>query len=168
VETGFCSAAVYCNHFFSKFLTIQMLLIFFFLLFNAFMIGAGLVGNVINPSFTFFEHSISWLALLKLNAKTYISILGISAIQYVLSLQFKNFIAPIGIGLALLIGSLITSQANWEHLFKLPYIHPMLTLRYMKLKDRPVLENHEWNAIGYFISVLALGVLHMKFRKEKG
>ena len=69
---------------------------------------------------------------------------------------FKNFIAPIGIGLALLIGSIISMQVGWEHMYKLPYIHPALTLQFMKLKNRPVLENHEWNAIGYFVLFLQL------------
>jgi len=154
--------------FFSKFLTIHFMILFFFLLFNGFMLSVGVIVNLINSKFTFLHHSFSWRALLKLNAKTYISIFGISAIQYVLSLRFKNFIAPIGIGLALLIGSIIAMQLGWEHRFKLPYVHPSLTLQYLKLKHRSVLENHEWNAIGFALTFLLIGFLDMKLRKEKG
>lgn len=154
--------------FFSKFVTIQFMIVFFFLLFNGFMLGVGVLVNLINPKYTFLHHSFSGRALLALNAKTFVSVLGISAIQYVLSLHFKNFIAPIGIGLALLVASLIAMQMGWEHMYKLPYVHPVLTLQYLKLKNRPVLENHEWNAIGYLVVFLLLGLSDMKLRKEKG
>ena len=154
--------------FFSKFLVIQLMILFFIVLFNAFMLGAGVVANLVYSKFTFLHRSLGWRGLLQLNAKTYISILGISAIQYVLSLRFKNFIAPIGIGLALLIGSIIAMQAGWEHRFKLPYVHPALTLQFLKLKDRPLLEKHEWNAIAYLVLFLGLGLLDLKLRHEKG
>ena len=154
--------------FFSKFLTIQLMILFFFLLFNGLMLATGVLVNLVNPKFTFLHHSFDWRALLKLNAKTYIAVLGISAIQYVLSLRFKNFIVPIGIGLALLIGSIISMQVGWEHRFLLPYIHPFLTLQYIKQQNHPALENHEWNAIGYLVLVLLIGFLDMKLRREKG
>lgn len=154
--------------FFSKLLTVHFMIIFFFLLFNLFLISGGILVNVLNPKFSFLDHAVPWRMLLKLNLKTYVSILGISAIQYAVSLRFKNFITPIGIGLALLVGALIAMEAGWEHISKMPYAHPILTLKYMMLKNRPFLENHEWNAIAYFIAFIVIGLLDMKLRKEKG
>lgn len=154
--------------FFSKFLTIQLLLVGFFLFFNFFMIGAGVVANLVHPKFTFLHHAINWQPLVKLNAKAFIATLGISAIQYVLSLRFKNFIAPIGIGLALLVGSLIAMQVGWKHVSKLPYMHPALTLQALTMPNRPVLENHEWNAIICCAVFLLAGFLELRFRSEKG
>lgn len=106
------------NIFFSKFVTIHLMIIFCFILFNVFMILSAVSVNAVNADFPFFNHPINWQSLLRLSFKTYISILGISAIQYWLSLRFKNFIAPIGIGLALLITSIILIQ--WEHIYKFP------------------------------------------------
>ncbi len=63
------------------------------------MILSGVLANLINPEFTFLHRSIDWETILRLNLKTYVSILGISAIQYWLSLRFNNFVAPVGIGL---------------------------------------------------------------------
>lgn len=154
--------------YFSKFLTIHFMIFFFYMLFNLFMILSGVVTNLINARFTFFHHAIDWQNLIKLNFKTYISILGISAIQYWLSLRFKNFIAPMGIGLALLVGSLIAMGFHWEHVYKLPFAFPILTLDYMKQPHRPFLENHEWNSIAYFLVFTLIGFLDMKLRKEKG
>jgi hypothetical protein len=154
--------------FFSKFLTIHFVIVFFFLLFNGFMLGGAILANLLNPNFSFIDQAVPWRDLLMLNLKTYVSILGISAIQYTLSLRFKNFIAPIGIGLALLIGAIIGANLGWGDIFKMPYAHPLLSLKYMGMKNRPLLENHEWNAIVYCISFLAIGFLDMRFRKEKG
>ena len=154
--------------YFSKFLTIHLMILFCFLLFNSFMVLTGVVANALNPKFTFFNHALPWRSLLKLNVKSYISILGISAIQYAVSLRFKNFITPIGIGLGLLIAALVATQMGWEHVYKVPYAHPVLTLDYMMRKNRPFLENHEWNSVCYFGAFLIIGFLDLKLRKEKG
>jgi lantibiotic transport system permease protein len=152
--------------FFSKFLTIHFMILFCFLLFNLFMILSAIIANTLNKGYSFFSHSIDWIALAKMNFKTYISILAISAIQYWLSLRFKNFIAPIGIGLAILITALVI--LNWEHIYKVPYAYPLLTFQSIQGKKAHLLQNHEWNSIGYFIFFTALAFADMKYRKERG
>ena len=157
------------NIFFSKFISIHMMILFLYVMFNLFMILAGVTANLINSRYTFLDNPIDWEALLRLNFKTYISVLGISAIQYWLSWRFKNFIAPVGIGLALLIGAIISLGINWPHVYKIPFAHPALTLKYMSMPgDRPLLENHELNSLGYFVFFLLLGMADVKWRKEKG
>jgi lantibiotic transport system permease protein len=154
------------NIFFSKFLTIHLMILFCFLLFNLFMMISAVTVNLVNKNYQFLSQPIDWIFLVKLSFKTYMSILGISAIQYWISLRFKNFITPIGIGLALLITSLILLR--WEHIYKVPYAHPVLTFMEIKKKQSSLLANHEWNSIGYFIAFTALAFADMKFRKEKG
>jgi hypothetical protein len=154
--------------YFSKFITIHLVIFFFFVLFNLFMIISGVLVDVIHPKFTFLEKSIPFERLLKLSLKTYVSILGITAIQYWLSLRLKNFVAPVGIGLGLLIAAIIASAFNWEHIFKIPFAHPALTLKYMMMPNRPYIENHEINSIIYFVLFMTLGYLDMNFKKEKG
>jgi hypothetical protein len=157
------------NIFFSKFISIHMMILFLYVMFNLFMILVGVTANLINSGYTFMDTPIEWESLLRLNFKTYISVLGISAIQYWLSWRFKNFIAPVGIGLALLIGAIISLGINWPHVFKIPFAYPALTLKYMSMPgDRPLLENHELNSIGYFVFFLLLGMADVKWRKEKG
>ncbi|MGV3657999.1 MAG: ABC transporter permease [Chitinophagaceae bacterium] len=164
----FASPQSYGNIYFSKFLTIHILIFFFYLLFNVFMILAAVVPNLIYSGYRFFDQSLDWQAMLLYNFKTYISILGISAIMYCVALRFKNFVAPTGIGLALLLGSMIAAGMGWKHVFKLPFSHPILTLKYMNIPNRPFLENHEINSIIYFAVFLLIGFLDMRFRKEKG
>ena len=152
--------------FFAKLFGIHSLILFCFLLFNVFMISSALLVNALNSKYTFFNDSIDWIGLLKMNFKTYISILGISAIQYWLSLRFKNFIAAIGVGLALLIATLIIM--DWEHIYKVPYSYPLLTFDNIRRTSGNLLQNHEWNSIGYFIFFTALAFADMRYRKERG
>ena len=154
------------NIFFSKFLAIHLMILFCFILFNVFMMLSAVSVNVLNSKYSFLSTPVDWMALLRLSFKTYVSILGISAIQYWVSLRFKNFIAPIGIGLAMLITSLIIMQ--WEHISKVPYAHPPLTFFDIRKKSSNLLANHEWNSIGYFVFFTALAFFDMKFRKERG
>lgn len=164
----FASPQTVSTIFFSKFLTIHIMILICFILFNVLMILAGVLIDVITPEFTFLQRSIDWETLLRLNVKTYISILGISAFQYCLSLRFKNFVAPVGIGLALVIGAVISIEFHWQHIYKFPYTYPILSYDSMEKTSYPILENHEWNSIGFCVFFLLVGFLDMKFRKEKG
>ena len=155
--------------FFSKFLTIQLMLLFCFLLLNVFTILVAVVANLFHPKFNFLHQPINWPHLLYMNFKAYVATLGISAIQYWLSLRFKNFIAPLGIGMALFIVGVVAIINKWEHVYKYPYALPTLSFDAVyKMKGRPFLENHEWNSIGYFVVFILIGFLDMKMRKDKG
>ena len=156
------------NIFFSKFLTIQIIILFSCLLINLFIVLAAVLANLINSKYTFLTSSIDLELVFKLNFKTYISILGISAIQYWLSLRFKNFIVPVGIGLALVIASIIALNYQWEHIQKYPYALPTVSFDLIQKRDRPFIENHEWNSIGYSVVFLPIGFLDMKLQKEHG
>ena len=164
----FASPQSLSNIYFSKFFTIHLMTFFFYLCFTSFMILSGILTNLINSDFNFLEKSINWQTLATLSFKSYLSILGISAIQYWFSLRFKNFIAPVGIGLALLVTSFIARQFNWEHIYKMPFAHPLLTQQNFGRVGRPLIENHEWNSILYFLAFIIIGLLDLKFKKEKG
>lgn len=164
----FASPQSFGNIFFSKFLTIHLMIFAFLLLFNILVFMVGFIANLVNPGFAFLEHNVDWEMLFKLNFKTYISVLGISAIQYWLSLRFKNFVISTGIGLALWIGGVIAWALQWEHIYKYPYAFTILSFGATQQPGRPFLENHELNSIGYFVVFILIGFLDMKMRKEKG
>jgi hypothetical protein len=135
------------------------------------MILSGLVPNLFFSKYTFLESSIDWGALLKLNFKTFVSLLGIISIQYWIGLRFRNFIVPIGIGLGLLVCSMILLP--WQHVDKVPFAFPLLTFMTSVAKSKnelvgPLLQNHELNSIGYFVLFTVIAFLDMRFRKERG
>lgn len=158
------------NIFFSKYASILMMIIFLFIMFNVLMVLSGVIPNLFFSKYTFLERSIDWETLLKLNLKTFVSLMGIVSIQYWLGLRFKNFIVPIGIGLGLLITSMIL--APWEHVDKLPYAFPFLTFMNVSQSKTelvgPLLRNHELNSIGYFALFTLIAFLDLRFRKERG
>ena len=141
-----------------------------FVLFNFFMLGSAVLANLIHKEYTFFSHGFNMNDLLKTNLKTFVSLLAIISIQYWLSLRIKNFIAPIGIGLALLITSIIIQP--WEHIYKVPYAFPFITFISIEkgvLKSgSTLLQNHELNSLGYFAFFTLIAFLDLRFRKEKG
>ena len=157
------------NIFFSKFAAILLMILFLFLMFNIFMILAGIIPNFIFSKYTFLEKAIDWTTLLKLNFKTFISLMAIISIQYWMGLRFRNFIVPIGIGLAFLVTALIL--ISWDHIYKVPYAFPLLTFTSSVSDTKlsgPLLQNHELNSIGYFICFTIIAFLDMRFRKERG
>jgi len=158
------------NIFFSKYLTILLMILFLFLLFNIFLILAAVIPNMIYPRYTFFNNLIDWMEMVRLNLKTLVSLLAIISIQYWISLRFRNFIVPIGIGLGLLVISLVLLNFHWEDIYKVPFAFPILTVISIgdKQPARHLLENHELNSIGYFAFFTLLAFVDMRFRKERG
>jgi lantibiotic transport system permease protein len=164
----FASPQSYGQVYFSKLVAIHTMLLFFFACFNVFMLGTGLIASLVHTQLPFSDRGFDLKRLLELNLKMYISTLGVAALQYWLSLRFKNFVLPVGIGLALLIMALIASRFQWEHIYKVPFAHPGLTLQWMKEPAQYWLQPHEWNAIVCFVLFTAVGFLDVKYRKEKG
>jgi len=161
----FASPQSLASIYFSKLVSIHGMILFTIVLFNLFMLLTAVFTNLVNNKFPFFSHSFPILGILKLSFKTYISILAIISIQYWLSMRIKNFIAPIAIGLGLLITSIIIIQ--WEHVDKVPYAFPMITF----LKGSPtgsLILKHEWYSIVIFIVLTAAGLWDLKNRKERG
>jgi hypothetical protein len=86
-----------------------------------------------------------------------------------MSLRIKNFIVPIAIGLALLIGATILFTI-WKHVDKYPYAFPLLSFftNSGRSSKSITFQNHELNSIGWFISITILAFLDLKYRKERG
>ena len=154
--------------FFAKFLSIHTLILLFFLSFNLLMIGGALLVNAVHSQYPFFSHAIGWKSLAILSLKTYLSILSISALQYWLSLRFKSFVAPVGIGLALLVGSIIATGFGWEHVNKIPYAYPVLSMKSLAKPGVLEIDRHEWYSLAYTAFFLGLAFLDLRFRKERG
>jgi hypothetical protein len=164
----FASPQSFANIYFSKFVAIHLMILFCYVLFNVLMISSAVIGNLFNEKYNFLEKNIDWERLVQLNTRTYVSILGISAIQYWLSLRFKNFIGPVVIGLALLVGSIIAMNFQWPHIHKYPYAFPSLSFDAIQKTGKLSTENHELYSIGYFVLFIMIGFWDMKLRSEKG
>ena len=157
------------NIFFSKYIAIFLMIMFLFLMYNIFMILAGVVPNLFLPKYSFLKSSIDWGSLLKLNLRSFIALMGIISIQYWFSLRFRNFIVPIAVGLGLLVTAMVLN--SWEHIDKIPYAYPFLTFISAAEPGKPAggsFMNHEWNSLAYFTVFTLIAFADLRFRKERG
>lgn len=155
------------NIFFSKYLAIVLMILVLFVMFNVFMIMAGYIPNLFHSQLTFFKSPVPVMKILSLSGHTFISLLAIISLQYWFSLRFRNFIVPIGVGLGLLVATLVAM--GWEHVDKLPYSYPYLSFtKFVEAGSSGVLFKHEVYGIVYFIVFTLIGFLDMKMRKERG
>jgi len=152
--------------FLSKFIVIHSLILFCFIQFMASIILAACAANLVQKQYTFFDHAVPWKQMFLLIVKTYFSVLAMTSIQYWLSLRFRNFIIPVGIGLGLLITGLIIH--SWDHLYYYPYMYPAISfIRNFEKIPAFISKAQLFNVI-WFVMVLLIGFFDLVQRKEKG
>ena len=153
--------------YFTKFIVIQCMILSAYLLFNIDMVLTALLTEVFHPAYAFVHNPVPLRSMLQLDGKSYIAILGMTTIQYCVSLRFKNFIASIGIGLALIIAGLM--MIPWDKVVYFPYAYSALSFirNSATATDFKVLK-HEYWSLGYFAVFLMLGYLDFFYRRERG
>ena len=151
--------------FISKFIVIHLYILMLLSTFIILMLSAGGLGQLIRPDVVLFSDKSNWSKFFNTAINTYIAILGISAFQFWLGIRFKNFVAPIGIGFALwMLTLLLLFDFKWEHADKIPYSYPILNVF-------PVIKTNttfvHWSSFGYALIFLVLGFLNFKKRTIK-
>lgn len=150
----------YTNIFIAKFSVIILMTIKFFIFFNIGVILSGLI-----PCILFDNHlpkeNLPTMYFIKWNIKYFITCLPIIAIQYLISLKFKNFLVPVGIGLLGLVGSLI--GLSWKYIFISPFSYCTMTVMQTK-RDFNI---YFFSCI-YFIIIMLISYYLYISKKEKG
>jgi len=147
--------------FFSKFTVILLMTVKFFVYFNIGVILSAIIptlfleGTIPNATFPF------WYVL-KLNAKIFIACMPILAFQYLLSLNFKNFLVPIGIGFLGLIGTLIPF-ARVDLIYLSPFSFNLFQVLPKKIDFNPNLY-----ALMSFSIITAISFFLYLKKKDKG
>lgn len=149
----------YITIYFSKFAVILLMTLKFFIFFNI-----GILLSATIPCLLFSnelpKENLPVIYFLKWNLKFFITCLPILAIQYLLSLHFKNFMISIGIGLAGLIGSLI--GLGWKYIYLSPYVYTTLTKSILKIEFNVYLY-----AIIYTVIMLVINLGFYLNKKDK-
>lgn len=146
--------------FFSKFAVILLMTVKFFLYFNLGLILAAVIptlfleGTLPQATFPFWD-------VLKVNGKIFLACMPILAFQYLLSLNFKNFLVPIGIGFLFLIGTLI--GIGYKNLFFSPFAYTLF-----EGMHTPVTFDPRIYALVYMSLILAVAFVLYVRRKDKG
>jgi lantibiotic transport system permease protein len=146
----------------AKLSVILLMTIQFFIFFNIGIIISGAIPSLIFDKKLPFEQ-FPYIFFLKQNIKFFISCLPIIALQYLISLRFKNFLVPVGIGLLALIGTMVAFR--WDHIYLSPYsFGALITMK----KDLPITCNIYLLAISQFIIITIISYILYVNKKEKG
>jgi lantibiotic transport system permease protein len=162
----YISPRSYADIFFSKFLTIHLMIVGGFVLFNIFLLLCGYIIGLIQPEALFLNHSVPWSEMIITTLKMYASVFAMTVIQYWLSLRFRNFVFPMGVGLVLFtIGFMIR---QWEHIAYYPYMYPFLV--YFENPGLPAGTQQNAIASSLILSAVGLiaGFLNIRLMNEKG
>lgn len=143
--------------YFSKLFFILLLAAASHLLFMAGIFLAGILSGLFVPEYHFLISMPDFPVYFGLLFRSFISIMGIAALQFALSYHVRNFSIPFGLGLAGVILSVIAIRA--EEVIYLPYSYPMLSLfRYEKAAG-PLLADVHYYSLVYFLAFVAAGFI---------
>lgn len=159
------SPVLFSHIYLSKLLVLLLMLIQLFLIFNAGIwisawIPSLLISNIPYPDYPFNVGNI-----VRMNAGYFISSLPLLALQYMISLQFRNFLVPVGTGLALIIGGMIA--LTWKYIYMVPSAYTALYFL-QSTETTPPAHNLSYWSLGYFLTFTLLGYWLYISRKVKG
>lgn len=149
--------------FFSKLSVIFVMMLQFFILFNIGIYLAGIIPCLLQGTYP--KEPIPFLFFLKENAKYFIDCLPIVALQYLVGLQFKNFLVPVGGGIVCWILSI--AVLTWQYGYFIPYTYAGLD--YLGGLGRvKVAVNVHWWSLCYFAGLTLLSYQLFMRKREKG
>lgn len=155
--------------FFAKFTVILILLVEVFVLFNAAMYLSAIIPSMLFDNLPYPTAPIPYAYFLNANFNFFLDCLPILALQYLLSLQFKNFLVPVGTGLIIWFAGI--GMLAWDYSYVLPYNHG--TIDYLigsaQFKNRslpPI--NIQLLAVIYFAAITLASYILYAAKKEKG
>jgi lantibiotic transport system permease protein len=153
--------------YFAKAGVLLILLLQFFLLFNLGIILSGLVPLLFNSQAALPDVEFPVAYYISQNSNYFVAALPMVAIQFLLSLHFRNFLVPLGAGLVLLVASLFAIQ--WKMGYLLPYTYT--AYHYLMATATQTRFNFPADlrliATLAFTIVIGLGFLLYKYKKDK-
>ena len=154
--------------FLAKLSVVLIMVLQFFILFNIGIYLSAVIPYALISGVPYPKPPIPFTSFLKEDALFFIDCLPIIALQYLLSLRFKNFLVPLGIGFILWIGAI--ASLSWKFGYVLPYTY--CSFNYLKDSTggkavTPAMNIH-YLAIGYFMVFTILSYILYITKKEKG
>lgn len=150
--------------FLAKLAVILVMMLQFLLFFNAGIYIAGVLPGMLF-GIPYPKEPLPYIYFLREDVHYFIACLPIVALQYLISLRFKNFLVPVGSGIALWI--LSVAVLSWKYGYFIPYTY--CSFNYLKGQAKFI---HPANlltfASGYFILFTTMAYVLYLQQKEKG
>jgi len=159
---------LYLTIFVAKFVVILIMLVEAIVLFNVGIYLSGVIPALIFNNLPYPAGPIPYLYFLKGNIHFLLDCAPILALQYLISLRFRNFLVPIGTGFALWF--LGIGMLSWEYSYLFPYIHStidfLISSGQFHHKVPPI--NIPLLAVIYFAVFTVAGYFFYVTRDDKG
>jgi hypothetical protein len=154
--------------FFTKLSVIIVMMLQFFILFNTGIYLSALIPYLVVKAVPYPTAPIPYIAFLRENMFFFIDCLPIIALQYLISLKYKNFLVPVGLGFVCWIAAL--GSLSWKYSYLIPYTYCMFNYLKGETGGRAVIPavNIHVMAIGYFIVFSIVSYILYITKKEKG
>ncbi|MFY0256360.1 ABC transporter permease [Chitinophaga sp. 30R24] len=147
--------------FLAKLGVILVMLSQFFLLFNVGIYLTGIIPALLVKGVPFPQEPFPLVPFLYGNAKFFLACLPVVALQYLLSLQFRNFLLPIGAGLGMYIAGMIA--IHWKYAIFIPYVYSAYCLMETQYGPRIYIYS-----CAYFLLFSILGYILFITKKTRG
>lgn len=149
--------------FWAKHLVIFIILLQYFIVLTIGLFIAGYAPSILNSDIPFPVESFPLGEITKKHCQYILYVLPVLSLQYLLSLQIRNFVISISIGFVLLVASLIAM--NWHYGYLIPYSYGALD--YLKTDNNidPNVNITKW-AIGYFIVFTLVNYFLFLYRSQ--
>lgn len=149
------------NIFLGKFLALQLMVLAFLTCYNLFTAVTGLITEMMYPHI--YNGGFDIYRILTVNTQTWILSFGLSSIQFWLSLRFRNFVAPVGIGVAgWFLAPMMLFQFKTTLIEFYPYAFTILSV----MPDyKAGIITYQWYSIITMLLFLGLGFTEFSKRK---
>lgn len=154
--------------FYTKLITYLLILILLSISLSIILYLVGQLLDLLRPEYEIAYYAFDIKAFLSSLMHSLISVLGVLGIHYFLSLAFKNFIIPVGIGVVGFILGLILSTMNTPNALYCPYSYPMVVKDFdmfridnIGIQSYGFLNSVEVNSILIFIVFVVLANIMM-------
>ena len=132
--------------FFAKYVVVLLMFLKWLFIFTIAFIASAYLPSLLNGRMVFTDEGIPLKYITQNAISFYIVALPIIAFQYLLSMRFRNFMVPIGVGVALVICSMFL--INWKYGYLFPFGYT--TYKFFELSGMPR------HTAGYPLEELAL------------
>jgi hypothetical protein len=152
----------------SKLLVVLLMLVEVFALFNVGVYLSAVIPSALFGGVPYPAAPIPFADLWGANVNFFVDCLPIVALQYLLSLQFRNFLVPVGAGFA--VWFLGVGMLSWEYSYLLPYNHGAINFLTATghLAGRRLPARVEFLALVYSAAFAFAGWVLYVTKKEKG
>jgi lantibiotic transport system permease protein len=154
--------------FLSKLTVILVMMFQFFVLFNIGIYLSAIIPYLLVSGVPYPKAPFPYLYFLEQNLFYFIDCLPIIALQYLISMQFKNFLVPVGAGFVFWFGAL--ASLSWKYGYIIPYTYTTFLFLKSGIANKAAIPdfNFHWLAVGYFLVITAVSYALYVTKKEKG